>query len=200
MRSLRTCFINSRSITRAMRRKNLVIQAVFDQSGQGQTASIYGPALPTTTGARNTLLSSAATATGKFGTVFGTPSAVQAYFGLRDDPFVFDFAQFNRILNGTQDVFRQVGTYRGRSVRTDGTSGVDSFAGFNVTSLVVSVPKSMLRGSSSKINVWATVSSRVPTRQGAKTYQQFERQGQQAFATIFIPKGAARDAQKLRDS
>ena len=179
-------------------KEDLVIQAVFDQAGQTQTASIYGPALPTTTGARNTLLSSAATATGKFGTVFGTSSAVQAYFGLRDDPFVFDFAQFNRILNNTQDLFRQVGTsYRGRPVRTDGTSGVDSFAGFNVTSLVVSVPKSMLRGTSSKINVWATVSSRVPTRQGAKTYQQFERQGQQAFATIFIPKGAARDAQNF---
>ena len=109
----------------------------------------------------------------------------------------FDFAQFSRILNGTQDLFRTVGPFRGRPVRTDGTSGVDSFAGFNVTSIAVSVPKTMLRGSTSKINVWATVSSRVPTRHGAKTYQQFERQGQQAFATIFIPKGAARDAQNF---
>jgi hypothetical protein len=175
-------------------REDQVIQIVFDQPGQGQTASIYGPAVPTTTGARNTLVTSAPTATGKFGTVFGSSSAVQAYVGLRDDPFVFDFAQFTRILNGSQDLFRAVGPFRGRPVRSDGTSGVDTFAGFNVTSIAVSVPKSMLRGSTSKINVWATVSKLVPTRHGQNTYDQFERQGQQAFATIFVPSGAARDA------
>ncbi len=169
-------------------REDLVIQATFDQAGQGQTASIYGPAVPTVTGARNVLLSSQPTATGTFGTMFGSGSGVLAYVGLRDDPFVFDFAQFTRILNSQQDLFRAVGPFRGRAVRSDGTSGVDIFAGFNVTSIVVSVPKTMLRGSSSKINVWATVSQRVPTRHGAKTFQQFERQGQQAFATIFVPK------------
>jgi hypothetical protein len=175
-------------------REDQVIQIVFDQAGQGQTASVYGPAVPTTTGARNTLITSAPTATGKFGTVFGSSSAIQAFVGLRDDPFVFDFAQFTRILNGSQDLFRAVGPFRGRPVRADGTSGVDIFAGFNVTSIAVSVPKSMLRGSTSKINVWATVSKLVPTRHGQNTYDQFERQGQQAFATIFVAGGAPRDA------
>jgi hypothetical protein len=51
----------------------------------------------------------------------------------------------------------------------------------------------MLRGSTSKINVWATVSRLVPTRHGQNTYDQFERMGQQAFSTIFVP-GAQRDA------
>ena len=174
-------------------REDQVIQIVFDQPGQGQTASVYGPAVPTTTGARNTLVTSAPTATGKFGTVFGSASAVQAYVGLRDDPFVFDFAQFTRILNGSQDLFRAVGPFRGRPVRADGTSGVDTFAGFNVTSIAVSVPKAMLRGSTSKINVWATVSKLVPTRHGQNTYDQFERMGQQAIATVFVP-AAQRDA------
>ncbi len=178
-------------------REDLVIQVVFNQAGQAQTASVYGPAAPAVTGARNTLLTSAATASGVFGTTFGSASGVLGYVGLRDDPFVFDFAQFTRILNGTQDLFRNVGSFRGRPVRADGTSGVDIFAGFNVTSIAVSVPKTMLRGATSKINVWATVSQRVPVRNGAKTFQQFERQGQQAFATIFIPKGAARDAQNF---
>ena len=177
-------------------KEDLVIQVVFNQAGQAQTASVYGPAAPAVTGARNTLLTSAATATGVFGTTFGSATGVLGYVGLRDDPFVFDFAQFTRILNGTQDLFRGVGTsFRGRPVRADGTSGVDIFAGFNVTSIAVSVPKTALRGATSKINVWATVSQRVPVRNGAKTFQQFERQGQQAFATIFVPKGAARDAQ-----
>ncbi len=177
-------------------KEDQVIQIVFNQPGQTQTASVYGPAAPTTVGARNTLLTTAPTATGTFGTTFGSSNAVQAYVGLRDDPFVFDFAQFTRILNNTQDLFRQVGTsFRGRAVRSDGTSGVDTFAGFNVTSIVVSVPKSMIRGTGSVINVWATVSQLVPTRHGGNVYTQFERQGQQAFSTVFIPSGAARDAE-----
>jgi hypothetical protein len=179
-------------------REDQVIQIKFDQPGQGQTASIYGPAAPTTTGARNTLLAGAPTISGKFGTVFGSASGVQAYVGLRDDAFVFDFAQFNRILNGSQDLFRGFASYRGRPVRADGTSGVDIFAGFNVTSIVVSVPKSMIRGSGPMINVWATVSQLVPPRHGQNTYVQFERQGQQAFSTIFITGGgAARDAENF---
>ncbi len=178
-------------------KEDLVIQVVFDESGTSQTASIYGPATPAVTGARNMLLTSTPTAKGVFGTTFGSSTGVQGYVGLRDDPFVFDFAQFTRILNNQQDLFRQVGNFRGRPVRADGTSGVDSFAGFNVTSIAVSVPKSMLRGSTSKINVWATVSARVPTRHGTEAYDQFERAAQQAFATIFIPKGAARDAENL---
>jgi hypothetical protein len=179
-------------------REDQVIQIVFNQAGQGQTASIYGPAVPTTTGARNTLLTSAPTATGTFGNTFTGSGGIQAFVGLRDDPFVFDFAQFTRILNNQQDLFRAVGTsFRGRPVRTDGTSGVDIFAGFNVTSIVISVPKAMIRGSGPMLNVWATVSQRVPTRHGQNVYQQFERQGQQAFATIFIPSGAARDAQNF---
>jgi hypothetical protein len=178
-------------------REDQVIQIVFDQAGQGQTASVYGPAAPTTTGARNTLLPAAPTVTGKFGTVFGTASGVQAFVGLRDDPFVFDFAQFTRILNGSQDLFRAVGSFRGRPVRADGTSGVDIFAGFNVTSIAVSVPKSMIRGTGPIINVWATVSQLVPPRHGQNTYVQFERAGQQAFSTIFIPSGAPRDAENF---
>jgi hypothetical protein len=179
-------------------KEDLVIQILFNQAGQSQTASIYGPAAPATVGARNTLLPSAPTVSGTFGTTFSSASGIQAFVGLRDDPFVFDFAQFTRILNNEQDLFRQIGTsFRGRPVRTDGTSGVDVFAGFNVTSIVVSVPKTMVRGSTGNINVWATVSQLIPVRHGQNTYQQFERQGQQAFSTVFIPSGAARDAENF---
>ena len=178
-------------------REDLVIQIVADVTGQGQTLRVFGPAAPAVTGARNPLLTAAPSAQGAFGTVFGSASGVQAFVGLRDDPFVFDVGQFFRILNGTQDVFRQIGTsFRGRAVRSDGTSGVDGFAGFNVTSIVVSVPKTMIRGATSMINVWATVSQRAPQRSaGSNTYIQFERMGQQAFSTVFIPKGTPRDAE-----
>lgn len=180
-------------------REDVVIQVVADVSGQGQTIRVLGPASPSVTGARNILLNSSPSAQGAFGTVFGspTPTGVQAFVGMRDDPFVFDVGQFFRILNGTQDVFRAIPSagFRGRAVRPDGTSGVDGFGGFDVTSIVVSLPKSMIRGSSSKVNVWATVSERVADRRSAgRVYTQFERMGQQGFATVFIPK-PQRDAE-----
>ena len=178
-------------------REDVVIQSVADISGQGQTIRVLGPAAPSLTGARNILLNSSPSAQGTFGTIFGSAGGVQAFVGMRDDPFVFDVGQFFRILNNTQDVFRQIGTsFRGRAVRSDGTSGVDGFGGFDVTSIVVSLPKSMIRGSTSKVNVWATVSERVPDRRSqGRVYTQFERMGQQGFATVFIPKGAPRDAE-----
>ncbi len=175
-------------------KEDKVIQVVFSGTGQKQTVQVFGPAAPVTTGARNQLLTSAATASGAFGAVIGSSSAVQAFTGLRDDPFVFDVSQFFRILNGSQDLFRQVGgSFRGRAVRPDGTSGVDTFGGFDVTSIVISVPKSMVRGATSKINVWGTVSEPVTPRHGARTFNQFERMGQEVFATVFIPSGAPRD-------
>lgn len=188
-------------------RENLVIQITFDTTGQAQTATVVGPTRPRMTGARNVLVRDRhATVSGKFGTVFGDPNGVLAFAGLRDDPFVFDFAQFSRILNNTQDLFRQVGPFRGRPVHATGNSGVDSFGGFDVTSIAVSVPKSMIRGSSSCINMWATVSQRVskshvkvdPDHDGDDdgVFTQFERMGQQAFATVFIPK-TMRDAENF---
>ena len=173
-------------------KEDVVIQVKFDQPGQAQTASIY-MGTPTTTGARNTLLTTAPVTTAKFGVIPTPGTGVTAFAGLRDDAFVFDFAQFTRILNGSQDLFRAVGTsFRGRPVRADGTSGVDIFAGFNLTSIVVQVPKASLRGAGPMVNVWATVSSLVPTRHGQNTYTQIERQGQQAVSTIFVP-AAMRD-------
>ena len=199
-------------------REDLVIQVVADKRGMGQTIRVFGPARSSHTGARNTLLHGSPSVKGAFGQVIqSSDGSIKALVGLRDDPFVFDVGQFFRILNGTQDVFRQIGnSFRGRAVRADGTSGVDGFGGFDVTTIAVSVPKSMVRGQTSKINVWATVSQRVSggepgfaksegTGKGDHDddedddgprphYVQFERMGQQAFATVFIPRDS-RDAE-----
>lgn len=189
-------------------REDLVIQVIADIAGQGQNIRVLGPVAPVQTGARNILHNGSPSAAGKFGMAFGSSGGVQAFVGMRDDPFVFDVGQFFRILNGSQDLFRQVPAskiacdpksppcFRGRLLRDDSTSGVDGFGGFDVTSIVVSLPKSMIRGASSKVNVWATVSERISDRRGGgRSYIQFERMGQQGFATVFIPKGAPRDAE-----
>src|SRR5579871_2796891 len=90
---------------------------------------------------------------------------------------------------GRWDVFRDIptsplGHLRGRPVKADGTSGVDAFGGFNASYIVIEFPVSWL-GVSKIINIWATVSAPSGESNG---YTQFERMGQPAFNTVFIPK------------
>jgi len=174
--------------------EDLVIQVQFVGNGVPQTVQVFGPTAPAITGARALRPTGTPTVTGSTEQVLSDASGqIQVFAGLRDDPFVFDFSQFTRILNGSQDVFRAatspaLGSLRGRPVRADGTSGVDSFGGFNVSTIAVELPKAMVRGSGSKINVWATVSRPVVEVQGGASGQllvQFERMGQQAFNTVF---------------
>ncbi len=171
--------------------ENTVIQVRFENNATGQlaTVSLDSPD-PNAVGAVNQLLVNPnSSISGPVGGVFGDPNSIQVFTGLRDDPFVFDLAQFNRILAGTQDVFRNIassplGPLRGRPVRADGTSGVDSFGGFNASYIVVEFPVAWL-GVNKIINIWATISAPSGESNG---YTQFERMGQPAFNTVFIPK------------
>ena len=135
---------------------------------------------------------------GTINTVFGDATAVQAFAGIREDSFVFDVGQFNRIINaGTQDVFREANiaaldiTLRGRPA-AGGRSGFDGFGGFNTLNIVVGFPKALVRGTGSKINVWGTTSRQVKEELATsrpltdRTFLQFERMGQAAFNTVFI--------------
>ena len=210
-------------------REDLVIQARFEGQESprdprcpaatatgGQFVTVRGPAPPVMAGATNVELpASAPTVTGCTNTVLGTTAGVRVFAGLRDDPFVFDFGQFFRILTNRQDFFRQVPIpglvpFRGRSVRADGSSGVDGAAGFNVSGLVVDVPKSMVQGAASRsatylgnsttIGTWGTTSRaqttmRDPTRDSANpgSFVQIERAAQPVVKTVFVPAGAMRD-------
>ena len=176
--------------------EDLVIQVQFTGQSLPQTVQVFGPLAPRILGSRSFKPGGAPTVTGQTEKVLTDASGqISVFAGLRDDPFVFDVAQFFRILNGSQDVFRAatspaLGALRGRPVRADGTSGVDSFGGFNVSSIAVEVPVSMVRGAGSKVNIWATVSRpaaeiRGNALQDTRLMVQFERMGQQAFNTVF---------------
>ncbi|MCI0750408.1 MAG: DUF4331 domain-containing protein, partial [Flammeovirgaceae bacterium] len=108
--------------------EDLVIQATFE----GGKVKVYGPSAPITTGLQSTLLSSLTVeaAISEYGSapVIGESNNIKVFAGPRDDPFFFDLAQFNAILGGTATAFNDPGT--------------DAFAGTNVMSLVVEVPKS----------------------------------------------------------
>lgn len=199
---------------------DLVIQAKFSsvsatKCGSGQFVRIFGPARPERHGIRNKLLDQAPSAQGCTNSTF-TQGNLKVFTGQRDDPFVTDVGQLFRIQRNLQDVYRgftspALGALRGRGVRADGTSGVDGFGGFNVSSIIIELPKHLVRGSgflgnNRLLGTWATVSmperrdrdevilinsGRVVPESGEDrddTFLQFQRMGQQLFKTIFVPR------------
>ena len=120
--------------------EDLVIQCVY-KSGK---MYIYGPVKPTTTGLSSTVVGTASvivpvTPYGAASPTIVTTNNIKAFAGPRDDPFFFDLDQFHKIIGGTASGFNNPGT--------------DSFAGTNVLSVVLEVPKSDLK-STGKIGVW----------------------------------------------
>lgn len=120
--------------------EDLVIQAI-PKNGR---MYFFGPAAPASPGTSSTILTGAIAADVEI-TSYGTATIIESsngmnYFaGPRDDPFFFDFGQFNEILAGNAAGFNDPGT--------------DTFAGTNVLSIVVEVPKDMLGGSGT-LNTW----------------------------------------------
>jgi hypothetical protein len=191
---------------------DVVIQATFDDvptttCASGQIIKIYGASRPERRIDRDRVLQGQPTLQGCTGSTIQQGSW-KAFTGLRDDPFVTDVGQLNRILSNTQDLFRAfpgfaLGPLRGRPVRSDNTSGVDGFGGFNITTIAIELPKSAVRGSgflntAGLVGVWGTVSRpATPVDSGYdkdhSEFVQFQRVGQQLFKTIFVPS-ASREA------
>lgn len=128
--------------------EDLVIQCLV-QNGKMR---VYGPVAVGTPGTMSTVKTAgpttevAVTTYGAGSPVVGTnANGIKAFAGPRDDPFFFDLVRFKEIIAGTQTGFRD--------------PGVDTFAGTNVMSIVVEVPKSLL-GSAATINVWGETKSK----------------------------------------
>lgn len=120
--------------------EDLVIQAIR----RGDKMYFFGPTSPGTPGLSSSIKTGSASGSvdiSKYGQtpITSTNSGMKFFAGPRDDPFFFDLNQFKAILAGTASGFNNPGT--------------DTFAGTNVMSTVIEVPKSML-GTSSSINAW----------------------------------------------
>jgi Domain of unknown function (DUF4331) len=121
--------------------EDLVIQAV-PRNGK---MYVFGPTAPSQTGLNSTILTSAPNQVVVDITPYGQSAIVEssggimAFAGPRDDPFFMDFAQYGQIINGNATSFNN--------------PGADTFAGFNVMSVVVEVPKDLIGGSGT-INTW----------------------------------------------
>jgi hypothetical protein len=129
--------------------EDLVIQAIYKDG----KINIYGPVAPSMSGTKSKLegdvtASVAVTAYGSGTATVGTGSGIKVFAGPRDDPFFFDLTQFKHIIAGDATAFENPGT--------------DTFAGTNVMSIVVEVPKSQLKApGSGKLNVWLTTKKKV---------------------------------------
>ncbi len=121
--------------------EDLVIQAI-PRNGK---MYFFGPVAPGTPGAMSTVKTTAPSATvdiTPYGSaaITATANNLTVFAGPRDDPFFFDFGKFTEIIGGQASSFSPQGT--------------DTFAGTNVLSIAVEVPKSLLGGSGT-LNTWA---------------------------------------------
>ncbi|MBV8149357.1 MAG: DUF4331 family protein [Candidatus Eremiobacteraeota bacterium] len=166
-------------------RETMVLQFLADSSGPTQHVTLYGPAKPNEVGTKNTLVA----ATGTF--PFNKPSVldggkINIFVGPRRDPFFFDLAQFFKIVpdrnyqnhphvpppSATSFNFPSKSTkvvdITGKSYGTAGklkcniATPSDLLYNFDVLSIVVEMPKSMLvpsGGMPGVIGLWATAST-----------------------------------------
>ena len=128
--------------------EDLVIQAIK----RGDKMYFFGPTAPGTTGVSSTVKTAAAAGSVAISTYGGTAitasqNGMKFFAGPRDDPFFFDLGQFKRILAAEAGGFN--------------TPGTDTFAGTNVLSTVIEVPKSMLGGTGASINIWAETKKKI---------------------------------------
>jgi hypothetical protein len=129
--------------------EDLVIQAKV-QDGKFR---VYGPVAPAATGLSSVIMKSAFLVEGTVTPYSGSASPLiasrasgfKSFIGPREDPFFFDLTRFKEIIGGTQTSFRN--------------PGVDAFAGTNVLSWVVEVPKSAL-GAAATLNVWGEIKTK----------------------------------------
>ena len=138
--------------------EDLVLQFKADTAGAGQKITMYGPARPASVGPVTSIVSGARTGAIPYNSVASLGSGVTAFAGPREDPFYFDLTQFYRLHPDRN--FANQPNPPPNSARCFRKDAKDFLAGYNVLSLVVEIPRTMLAdgGVLGRINVWATTS------------------------------------------
>ena len=148
-------------------KEDKVIQVTFSGTGTNQTVEVRGPIAPPVQGAMgNRVSSTAPTVSGKINTMLGSSSGMQVFAGPRDDPFFIDLEAAFCILPDRKPV---TGPLAGNCALTPHPSApfffrpagqaVNYVKGFNVLSIVVELPSSMLEnGAPGKLGIWGTIS------------------------------------------
>jgi hypothetical protein len=148
-------------------KEDQVIQVTFNGTGANQTVEVRGPLAPPVQGAMGNRVANVAPAvSGKVNTVLGSATGIQVFAGPRDDPFFIDLEAFFCILPDRKPI---TGPLAGICALTPNPSApfffrpanqaVDYVKGFNVLSIVIELPSSMLEhGAPGKLGIWGTIS------------------------------------------
>ena len=142
-----------------------VIQVTFTGTGADQQVEVRGPVAPPVQGATDNEVADASVAvSGLINANLGSSDALQVFAGPRDDPFSLDLEAFFCIL---PDRKPEAGELSGDCALTANPSapfffrnpGVNYLDGFNVLSIVVELPSSLIEnGAPGKLGIWGTIS------------------------------------------
>jgi hypothetical protein len=143
-----------------------VIQISFSGEGADQQIQVRGPMTPPVRGAmQNEVADVTPAVTGALNTALGSASGMQVFAGPRDDPFFIDLEAAFCILPDRRPVGGALSGSCALTPSQPGTPfffrnpGVNYVSGFNVNSIVVELPNTMLEGSApGRLGVWGTIS------------------------------------------
>lgn len=142
--------------------EDLVFQVTFDNGvGAAQKYTVRGPVAPTMTGTKTMLVTSGTVVTGTVGSASGDAAGIQAFAGLKADPFVIDLEQFFNIIPDRRPSTGPLATQNGAAATSFRTPGVDFLRPFNTLAIAIELPKSALLSSTAadaKFGVWGTIS------------------------------------------
>ena len=146
-------------------KEDLVIQVTFTGTGADQQVEVRGPTAPPVPGAMmNEVADVSPDVTGAINTVLGSSSDLQVFAGPRDDPFFIDLEAFFCIVPDRKPVG---GPLAAPCALTPNPSapfyfrnpGINYVEGFNVLSIVVELPSSLVEnGTPGKLGIWGTIS------------------------------------------
>jgi hypothetical protein len=119
--------------------------ATFDENVRDGKMYVFGPTAPSQPGLNSSIMTNSSNlvvvdiTTAGESAIVESSGGIMAFAGSRDDPFFMDFNRYGEIIGGSATSFNN--------------PGMDTFAGSNVMSVVVEVPKAMIGGSGT-INTW----------------------------------------------
>lgn len=146
-------------------REDRVIQVTFTGSGADQRVEVRGPVTPPVHGAMmNEVADVPPTVSGVTNTALGSSSDLQLFAGPRDDPFFIDLEAAFCILPDRKPVGGALA--EPCALPPDPSApfyfrnpGINYVQGFNVLTIVVELPSSVLEnGGPGKLGVWGTIS------------------------------------------
>ena len=134
--------------------EDLVFQVTFDDGvGAAQKYTVRGPVAPAMVGTKTML--------GTVGTNAGSATGLQAFAGIRADPFVIDLEQFFNIIPDRRPSTGPLSIQSGPAAGSFRTPGVDFLRPFNTLAIAIELPKASLVTSAAadaKFGVWGTIS------------------------------------------